>query len=213
MQISIAVQQMSVPSCSKLFYATRLVDDFAKYLYLPRVKNAQVILDAIQDGVGRLTWSQDTFAYADYYDATADRYRGLDAGRRPTVQMNANSVKPEVAAAQIQKNSAPATTTGTDSGISETAGAGSGTTGSGPAGTGGETGKGTGGADTKPKTPVLRRFHSSTKLNRSRGMMRPVEAWPVALREFATKWNRYKASSRVMDFCDRDRNAGDPYRA
>jgi len=32
-----------------------LVDDFAKYLYLPRVKNAQVILDAIQDGVGRLT--------------------------------------------------------------------------------------------------------------------------------------------------------------
>jgi hypothetical protein len=32
-----------------------LVDDFAKCLYLPRVKNAQVILDAIQDGVGRLT--------------------------------------------------------------------------------------------------------------------------------------------------------------
>ena len=58
----------------------QLVDDFAKYLYLPRVKNAQVILDAIQDGVSRLTWSQDTFAYADYYDATADRYRGLEAG-------------------------------------------------------------------------------------------------------------------------------------
>ena len=70
----------------------QLVDDFAKYLYLPRVKNAQVILDAIQDGVSRLTWSQDTFAYADYYDATADRYRGLEAGRRPTVQLNANSV-------------------------------------------------------------------------------------------------------------------------
>jgi hypothetical protein len=33
----------------------QLVDDFAKYLYLPRVKNAQVILDAIQDGVARLT--------------------------------------------------------------------------------------------------------------------------------------------------------------
>ena len=38
----------------------QLVDDFAKYLYLPRVKNAQVILDAIQDGVGLLTWAQDT---------------------------------------------------------------------------------------------------------------------------------------------------------
>ena len=32
----------------------QLVDDFAKYVYLPRVKNAQVILDAIQDGVARL---------------------------------------------------------------------------------------------------------------------------------------------------------------
>src|SRR6202140_382069 len=60
----------------------QLVDDFAKYLYLPRVKNAQVILDAIQDGVACLTWSQDSFAYADYYDGAADRYRGLEAGRR-----------------------------------------------------------------------------------------------------------------------------------
>jgi len=86
-----------------------LVDDFAKYLYLPRVKNAQVILDAIQDGVGRLTWSQDTFAYADYYDATADRYRGLEAGHRPTVQMTANSVvvKPDVAVRQIEADATP----------------------------------------------------------------------------------------------------------
>ena len=88
----------------------QLVDDFAKYLYLPRVKNAQVILDAIQDGVSRLTWSQDTFAYADYYDGTSDRYPGIEAGRRPTVQLNANSVvvKPGVAAAQIQKDAATA---------------------------------------------------------------------------------------------------------
>ena len=40
------------------------------------------------------------------------------------------------------------------------------------------------------------------ELNRSRGMMRPVEVWPAALREFAAKWSRYKASRRVMDFCD-----------
>lgn len=87
----------------------QLVDDFAKYLYLPRVKNAQVILDAIQDGCILTTWSQDTFAYADYYDATANRYRGLDPSRRPTVQLNANSVvvKPEIASAQIQKDTAP----------------------------------------------------------------------------------------------------------
>jgi hypothetical protein len=87
----------------------QLVDDFAKYLYLPRVKNAQVILDAIQDGVSRLTWSQDAFAYADYYDATADRYRGLDAGHRATVQLNSNSVvvKPEVASQQMERDAVP----------------------------------------------------------------------------------------------------------
>jgi hypothetical protein len=148
----------------------QLVDDFAKYLYLPRVKNAQVILDAIQDGVGRLTWSQDTFAYADYYDATADRYRGLEAGRRPTVQLNANSVvvKPDVAAAQIGKDSAPATTTGTGSDPGENAGAGTGTRGSGAGGTGGATGKGTAAGDTKPKAPVLRRFHGSAKIDATR---------------------------------------------
>ena len=87
----------------------QLVEDFAKYLYLPRVKNAQVILDAIQDGVSRLTWSQDAFAYADYYDAAADRYRGLEAGHCPTVQMTANSVvvKPEVAVRQIEADTTP----------------------------------------------------------------------------------------------------------
>ena len=98
----------------------QLVDDFAKYLYLPRVKNAQVILDAIQDGVARLTWKQDTFAYADSFDAAANRYRGLEAGRRPSVQLNSDSVvvKPDVASEQIEKEAAsqvPASPgTGTD---------------------------------------------------------------------------------------------------
>jgi hypothetical protein len=148
----------------------QLADDFAKYLYLPRVKNAQVILDAIQDGVGLLTWAQDTFGYADLYDATTGRYRGLEAGRRPTVSLNANSVvvKPDVAAAQIEKDSAPATTTTTGSGNGEGTGTGTGTTGSGGAGTEGETGKRTGDSGTKPKTPVLRRFHGSAKIDATR---------------------------------------------
>jgi hypothetical protein len=144
----------------------QLVDDFAKYLYLPRVKNAQVILDAIQDGVVLITWSKDTFAYADYYDANADRYRGLDPSRRPTVQLNASSVvvKPEIAAAQIQKDSAPAATTGTGSATGESAGAGTGTTGGGSGVSGTEAGKG----PTKPKAPVLRRFHGTAKIDATR---------------------------------------------
>ena len=88
----------------------QLVDHFAKYVYLPRVKNAQVILDAIQEGAARLTWRQDTFAYADSYNAAAGRYRGLEAGRRPNVQLNSESVvvKPEIAAAQMEKEAAQA---------------------------------------------------------------------------------------------------------
>jgi hypothetical protein len=122
-----------------------------------------VILDAIQDGVSRLTWSQDAFAYADYYDATSDRYRGLEAGRRPTVQMTANSVvvKPEVAAAQIEKDSAaaPTPTAGVINGAgaagageTEPAGGGTATTTLGPV----------------PKVPVLRRFHGSAKIDATR---------------------------------------------
>jgi hypothetical protein len=146
----------------------QLVDDFAKYLYLPRVKNAQVILDAIQDGVGRITWAQDTFAYADYYDATADRYRGLEAGRRPTVQLNANSVvvKPDVAAAQIERDFAPPTSTG--SVASEDAGTGTGATGGGASEEGGAKGRGIGEGGTKAKPPVLRRFHGSARIDATR---------------------------------------------
>ena len=142
----------------------QLMDDFAKYLYLPRVKNAEVILDAIQDGASRITWAQDAFAYADYYDAAADRYRGLEAGRRPTVQLTGNSVvvKPEVAAAQIEKDSAPPTTATTGGGDGGTV------TGTGPTGTGGETGKGAGDGEKQPKTPVLRRFHGSAKIDATR---------------------------------------------
>jgi HEPN superfamily Swt1-like protein/uncharacterized protein DUF499 len=148
----------------------QLVDDFAKYLYLPRVKNAQVILDAIQDGCILTTWSQDTFAYADYYDATADRYRGLDPSRRPAVQLNANSVvvKPEIASAQIQKDTAPPPTPG---GESET---GAGTTG-GSDGPGGGIGKGTASGGVKPKPPALRRFHGSAKIDATR-LSRDVDA-------------------------------------
>jgi predicted AAA+ superfamily ATPase len=55
----------------------QLVDDFPRYLYLPRLKDTAVLAGAIRDGVGLLTWEQDSFAYAESYDETAKRYRGL----------------------------------------------------------------------------------------------------------------------------------------
>jgi hypothetical protein len=139
----------------------QLVDDFVKYLYLPRIKNAQVILDAIQDGVNRLTWEQDAFAYADFYDASADRYRGLETGHRPTVQLNASSivVKPEVGAAQIKRDAAPPTNVGPNAG----GGTEDAATSTDAAVTPAEPGKGT-----QAKTPILRRFHGSAKIDATR---------------------------------------------
>jgi predicted AAA+ superfamily ATPase len=58
----------------------QLVDDFARYLYLPRLAGPEVLARAIADGVALLTWRTDTFGYAESYDNIAGRYRGLRGG-------------------------------------------------------------------------------------------------------------------------------------
>jgi hypothetical protein len=58
----------------------QLVEDFAKYLYLPRMKNSAVLIDSIRNGLGLLSWTQDSFAYADSYDAKGNRYPSLRCG-------------------------------------------------------------------------------------------------------------------------------------
>lgn len=40
------------------------------------------------------------------------------------------------------------------------------------------------------------------QLNRCRGMMLGPEDWPAVVRDFGSKWNRYKAANRLLDFCD-----------
>jgi hypothetical protein len=59
----------------------QLVDDFGRYLYLPRLKEAAVLLGAVRDGCALLTWKQDAFAYSEIYDEAAQRYRGLRYGQ------------------------------------------------------------------------------------------------------------------------------------
>lgn len=59
----------------------QLVEDFARYLYLHRLTGPEVLVQAVQDGVGLLSWDTDAFAYAESYDETAARYRGLRAGQ------------------------------------------------------------------------------------------------------------------------------------
>ncbi len=55
----------------------QLIEDFAQYLYLPRLQDPPVLLGAAADGVALLTWEKDTFAYADSFDEDSGRYRGL----------------------------------------------------------------------------------------------------------------------------------------
>ena len=82
-----------------------LAEDFARYIYLPRIKNTDVLIGAIEDGFGLLTWEQDAFAFADSWDVGAGRYRGLRGGQRVTVA-DADTpgllVKPEVARTQLE---------------------------------------------------------------------------------------------------------------
>jgi predicted AAA+ superfamily ATPase len=59
----------------------QLVEDFARYIYLPRLKEPSVLLGAIRDGLGLLMWQQDSFAYADSFDDASGRYRGLRCGQ------------------------------------------------------------------------------------------------------------------------------------
>jgi hypothetical protein len=75
------------------------------YLYLPRLKNEQVLLNAIAEGVGKdlCSW-QENFAYASGYDEANEKYLGLKAGQPIILKFSSSDflVKPEVASAQFK---------------------------------------------------------------------------------------------------------------
>ena len=88
----------------------QLVDDFAKYVYLPRLQDPSVLLHAVTAGVGLLTWEREGFAYADGVDEAGDRYRGLRGGQvlaLPDADGAGVVVKPEVARRQMDQEAAP----------------------------------------------------------------------------------------------------------
>jgi hypothetical protein len=81
----------------------QLVEDFARYLYLPRLAGPEVLAQAMRDGVALLTWQSDTFAYAESHDVAAGRYRGLRGGRIVAFSGEEPGliVKPDVARRQL----------------------------------------------------------------------------------------------------------------
>jgi predicted AAA+ superfamily ATPase len=81
----------------------QLLDDFGRYLYLPRLKDSAVLLGAIRDGFTLLTWEQDSFAYAESFDEPAGRYRGLRGGQNMSISNGDVGllVRPETARLQM----------------------------------------------------------------------------------------------------------------
>jgi predicted AAA+ superfamily ATPase len=138
----------------------QLVEDFARYLYLPRLAGPKVLVQAIHDGVALLTWQSDTFAYAESFDEGAARYPGLRGGQLLSLSPDSSGVlvKPDVARQQLDAKAPTATGGGGGHGVGAQPGApGASTREDAAAATGGATG---------PARP--RRFHGTVALDPAR---------------------------------------------
>ena len=136
----------------------QLVEDFARYLYLPRVAGPEVLVKAMRDGVQLLTWETDAFGYAESFDDRAGRYRGLRGGQVVTIGSDDNGllVKAGIARAQLDAEVAPAP--GPSPGTPPEPGQ----PGPGPAPRPGA------GLPPQPAPRVLRRFHGTVALDAKR---------------------------------------------
>jgi len=134
----------------------QLVDDFARYVYLPRLTGPEVLVHAIQDGIALLTWRADTFGYAESYDEGASRYRGLRGGQRVNVAADSTGllVKPELASKQIDAETQPPTAPTAAPGLPD-----------------GKPDSRMGAGETPPVVPPVRqvrRFHGTVQVDSSR---------------------------------------------
>jgi predicted AAA+ superfamily ATPase len=78
----------------------------AQYLYLPKLRDEQVLLRAISEGVSSLLW-RENFAYADAFDETQQRYVGLRGGEMSLLTNSTGLiVKPEIAQKQFDADEA-----------------------------------------------------------------------------------------------------------
>jgi hypothetical protein len=144
----------------------QLWDDFAQYLYLPRLRDSDVLLRAVQEGAARMLWESESFAYAERWDEERGRYIGLRAGQGGSVALDGGTivVKPEAARRQLDQDEAARQQREADAGRYSTSS-------SAAAGTFVRDGAGEGyiATATQPQTPRrLGRFHGAVTLNPQR---------------------------------------------
>ena len=136
----------------------QLAEDFARYVYLPRLSGPDVVAAAVRDGLGLLLWQQESFAYADSFDEATSRYRGLRCGVRVDgVEYSGEGlvVQPEVATKHQQAAAAAVAGTTTKAAPEPTGSEPTGATGA------------TGGGGTK-QPPKATRFHGTVVLDAGR---------------------------------------------
>jgi hypothetical protein len=59
----------------------QLIEDFARYPYLQRLRDEDVLLSSMREGVASVTWRTDSFAFAEAFDEDKGRYLGLRGGQ------------------------------------------------------------------------------------------------------------------------------------
>jgi hypothetical protein len=140
----------------------QLVEDFARYPYLQRLRDGDVLLGAMREGVSSVTWRSDTFAFAEGFDEAKGRYLGLRGGQVLSFGSDAVGllVKSDIADAQLEAEKPKPNPTVTGTG---TAGQpGTGATGGTPAGGDGSTRK------PKPETQPPTHFFGTIKVDPAR---------------------------------------------
>ncbi|MCL6609753.1 MAG: DUF499 domain-containing protein [Geminicoccaceae bacterium] len=127
-----------------------LAEDFARYLYLPRLLGPEVLREAVRDGLRSLTWDRDGFAWADAFDEREGRHRGLRCGPGEAPSAIADSgllVRPEVALRQRGSDTSTVSPPGTVVGPTDK-----------------HTAAGSGATAGTTERPVLRRYHASVRI-------------------------------------------------
>jgi predicted AAA+ superfamily ATPase len=118
----------------------KLWDSFARYLYLPRLRDQNALIAAVGSGSASMSWQTDGFATADAFDEATGRYLGLSVGAFTNAASTTLVVAPDVAAAQLEAEAAERGVTeprpGTTDGTQESGATGSGEDGGSPAPTG-----------------------------------------------------------------------------
>jgi predicted AAA+ superfamily ATPase len=78
---------------------------YCQFPYLPRLANFAVLAHAISDGVSKLTWPQESFAYADGHDGT--KWVGLTVAAHVDARPSGLVVHPDPARIQLEAPVAP----------------------------------------------------------------------------------------------------------